>query len=79
MRITELPAFSRACGFPDRIPPGVPENLTEGITRIVEHNDGKSKVFFTYWNQLLDELFLLDMIETGSAGQLLEARMKIDR
>lgn len=65
--------------FPDRIPPGVPENLTEGITRIVEHNDGKSKVFFTYWNQLLDELFLLDMIETGSAGQLLEARMKIDR
>ena len=60
--------------YPNRIPPGVPADLAEGVTRIVEHNDGGARVFFTYW-----DLFLYESFELETVGMLLAARVKSRR
>ena len=43
--------------FPDRFPADSPTGINRARSRIVEHNDGNAKVFFTYWDRFLDATF----------------------
>ena len=36
--------------FPDRIPPTGESDVVETIRRIVEHENGRARVFLTFWN-----------------------------
>ena len=57
--------------FPDRVPPEATTDLGLAVQRIVQHNDGGSRVFFTYRDLSLDESFTLERI-----GRLYEARVE---
>ena len=50
--------------FPDRFPAEPPADVREALERIVEHNDGRSGVFFTYRDGLLERSF--EMTQVGS-------------
>ena len=57
--------------FPDRVPLIAASDLERTITRIVEHNDGSSRVYFTYRNSFLAESFDLT---PQAEGAVYEAR-----
>ena len=59
--------------FPDRIPSEVTSDYTQALRRIVEHNQGNSRVFFTYRDTFVQESFELERV-----GNLFEARPKDD-
>ena len=48
--------------FPDRFPADSPTEINQARRRIVEHNDGNAKVFFTYWDRFLDATFERDQV-----------------
>ena len=43
--------------YPDRIPPESSLEVPQAVKRIVEFNDGTTKVYFTYWDRFLDGTF----------------------
>ena len=57
--------------YPDRFPPETPPDVAQALRTIVEHNDGESRVFFTYWNSFLQENF-----DVQRTGRLYEAAPK---
>ena len=59
--------------FPDRVPLLAPSDLERTITRIVEHNDGSSRVYFTFRNKFLNESFSLTR---EAEGAVYEARLR---
>ena len=60
--------------FPDRFPAEVPKDIVQAVTRIVEHNDGVHKVFFTYLDPFAANAF--ELKDMGAAVDLYEARPK---
>ena len=49
--------------YSGRFPPESPTNITEALRRIVEHNEGRSEVFFTYKDAFLEGAF--DLVAFG--------------
>ena len=60
--------------YPDRIPAEVNTDVNAAIQSVVEHNDGRSRVFFTFWGRSLDGQF-----DREESGNLFEAKPKQDR
>ena len=56
--------------YPDRFPADGPTDLGQALRRIVEDNEGDSRVFFTFWNPSLIQFDL------KSTGKLYEATVK---
>jgi hypothetical protein len=57
--------------FPERIPAISATDTSETLRRIVEHNDGRAGVYFTYTSRSLQNDFNLTAV-----GRLYEARPK---
>ena len=60
--------------FPDRVPDMPVTDTLQTLNRIVEHNDGRSKVFFTFSSQFLSDSFNLEQ-----SGRIYEATPKAGR
>lgn len=54
--------------YPDRIPALLPPITNDAVKRIVEHNNGDARVFFTYRNE-----FLMDNFNMERVGAVYEA------
>jgi len=59
--------------FPGRFQPDGPTDIPQALRSIVERNGDGTKVFFTYWDQSLDDAFVL---KERAGGALLEAGIK---
>lgn len=57
--------------YPQRFQPNGPTDIPKALATIIEHNQGKSKIFFTYIDQSIEDVFVL---ESRADGLLMEAR-----
>ena len=56
--------------YPQRFQPNGPTDIPKALATIIEHNQGKSKIFFTYIDQSIEGVFVL---ESRADGLLMEA------
>ena len=57
--------------YPERVPALTAADLSASLDRIVEHNQGGARVFFTFTNQALLESFNLTQV-----GRVYEASVR---
>lgn len=61
--------------FPDRFPADGPTDIALAVKRIVEHNDGRADVYFTYMDALLPGVDLEQITQLGP-GPLYKASLR---